>query len=173
MTDRPIVIVGLMGSGKTSVAKRVAPALGRPIRDSDEDLQAWYGQTAATHAERYGARLLHDREARQLCNALAEELDPPPIIAAAASVVEDPACCQALREAFVVWLDAPPAVLAERMRDGTHRPHYESDLEHMLTTQRLRRAPLFAEVADMTVDVSEAGPDEAAEAVILALRELA
>jgi shikimate kinase len=171
MTARPVVIVGLMGSGKTSVAKRVAAALRRPLRDSDEDLEAWYGQTAATHAARYGARLLHAREARQLCDALAEGLDPPPVIAAAASVVEDPVCRRELDRVFVAWLDAPAEVLAERMRDGSHRPHYEDDLEQMLAKQRHRRAALFSQVADVTVDVCEADPDQAAEAVLAALRE--
>lgn len=165
--DRPVVVVGLMGSGKTSVATRVAEALRRPLRDSDHDLQTWYGQDAATHAERYGAELLHHREAEQLCEALAQH--PPPVIAAAASVVEDPACRQALAGAFVVWLDAPPPVLAHRMRDGGHRPHYQPDLEKMLAEQRHRRAGWFADLADVTVDVSETTLERVTATVLEAL----
>jgi shikimate kinase len=171
MTARPVVIVGLMGSGKTSVATRVAAALRRPVRDSDEDLGAQYGQTAAMHAARYGADVLHAREARQLRDALAEDLDPPPVIAAAASVVEDETCRRALAAAFVAWLDAPPHVLAERMLDGAHRPRYGPDPEAMLAAQWQRRATLFAEVADVTVDVTHTTPDQAAEAVLRAVRE--
>lgn len=169
MTGRPVVIVGLMGSGKTSVATRVAAAMGRPMRDSDQDLWARYGQSAAMHAARYGAGVLHAREARQLRDALAE--DPPPVIAAAASVVEDESCRRALSAAFVAWLDAPAHVLAERMRDGAHRPHYDPDPEAMLTNQRQRRAARFADVADVTVDVTDTTPDQAADAVLRALRE--
>lgn len=171
MTPRPVVIVGLMGSGKTSVATRVAEALGRPLHDSDEDLQEWYGRNAAEHVEKYGAGVLHTREARQLREALAQALaqDPPPVVAAAASVVEDPACRETLADALVVWLDAPPPVLADRMRDGAHRPHFEADLEKMLTGQRERRAGWFAEVADLVIDVDRVGPDEAAAMVLAAL----
>jgi shikimate kinase len=167
MTERPVVIVGLMGAGKTSVATRVASALGRQLHDSDEDLQEWYGRNAAEHAERFGAGVLHTREADQLRAALAQ--DAVPVIAAAASVVEDGAIRQALVEPFVVWLDAPPPVLAERMRGGDHRPHFEPDLEKMLTRQRERRSGWFAEVADLVIDVSRVGPDEAAATILSAL----
>jgi shikimate kinase len=186
--QRPVVVVGLMGAGKTSVAARLAAALGRRLHDSDADLQEWYGRTAAQHVHPHGTEppehgteppehgaevlergteMLHRREARQLRVALSEH--PPPVIAAAASVVEDPSCRQALAGAFVVWLDAPPAVLAVRMRDGDHRPHFDADLEKMLTGQRERRAGWFAEVADAVIDVSAAGPDQAAAAALAAL----
>jgi shikimate kinase len=165
--DRPLVVVGLMGSGKTTVATLLAAALGRPLRDSDVDLTRWYGQTAAQYARRYGAEALHGQEAQALCRALAE--DPPPVIAAAASVVEDPRCRAALSAAYVVWLDAPAAVLAERMRNGAHRPHFSPDLESMLHRQRERRSGWYASVADLTVDVSGIGPDEVAGVVLAAL----
>ena len=173
MTGRPVVIVGLMGAGKTSVATRVAAALGRPLRDSDADLRARYGQDAATQAARYGPEVLHAREARVLRDALAARDGPAPVIAAAAGVVEDPASRQALAGAFVVWLDAPARVLAGRMRGGAHRPHYRPDLAAMLATQEKHRAPLYAEVADLTVDVTATTPDQAAGTVLAALRACA
>ena len=167
MSARAVVIVGLMGSGKTSVAGRVARALGRRLYDSDEDLQEWYGRSAADHVDEYGAELLHTRESDQLRRALAQ--DPPPVIAAAASVVEDPANRAALAEAYVVWLDAPAPVLAERMRGGVHRPHFGADPEKLLTRQRERRAGWFAEVADLVVDVGQVGPDQASAMILSAL----
>jgi shikimate kinase len=174
MATRPVVVVGLMGAGKTSVATRIAAALGRPLHDSDADLQEWYGRSAAQHVHpdgagphEHGIAMLHRREARQLRVALSQQ--PPPVIAAAASVVDDPSCRRALADAFVVWLDAPPAVLADRMRDGEHRPHFDADLEKMLTGQRERRAGWFGDVADAVIDVAEAGPDQAAAAALAAL----
>lgn len=163
MTQRPVVLLGLMGAGKSSVAAGLADALGMPWRDSDQDLQARYGLDAAEHAQRYGADVLHEREAVQLRDALAQ--DPPPVVAAAASVVEDPDCRRALQPAFVVWLDAPPEVLADRMRDGEHRPHYRADLVQMLADQRHRRAGWFAELADLTVDVRDTSPEQAVATV--------
>lgn len=156
-----------MGSGKTTVAKLLASSLDRPLWDSDLDLQAQYEASAAQQVEREGTDVLHAREACHLRDALADT--PPPVIAAAASVVEDPACRDALADAFVVWLDAPPRVLADRMRDGRHRPHYDPDLEKMLSFHRARRGPWFRLVADLTVDVSDITPAEAVKQILAAL----
>lgn len=122
MSDRPVVVVGLMGSGKTSVARRLAEALGRPLRDSDADLTDRYGASAADQYVAAGTAALHAREASQLQEALASR--PPPVVAAAASVIDDPGCRVALADAYVVWLDAPPRVLAGRIGDDDHRPRY-------------------------------------------------
>ncbi|MFF0247585.1 shikimate kinase [Streptosporangium sandarakinum] len=166
--DPPIVVTGLMGAGKSSVARILAGELGRPLRDSDPDLAARYGGvTAAETAAREGVDVLHEREARHLREALAER--PSVVTAAAASVVENPACRRALAPALVVWLDAPPAVLAVRMLSSGHRPHFEPDLTAMLTEQRAVRGPLFAEVADLTFDVSALTADEVAARVLASL----
>ena len=167
VTDRPVVVVGLMGAGKTTVATRVAAALGRPLRDSDEDLAQRHGRTAADYARQHGAGALHGWEARHLRDALAQH--PPAVIAAAASVVEDPACRSALAGAFVVWLDAPAGVLAGRMAAGAHRPWYGPDPEAVLAGQRARRARWFAEVADLTVDVADTSPEQVTASVLAAL----
>lgn len=169
--DSPIVVMGLMGSGKSSVARLLAAALDRSLRDSDPDLAARYGgRTAAETFVLEGADVLHERESRHLREALAQT--PPAVIAAAASVIDSPADRTALGPALVVWLDAPASVLAERMRSGEHRPHFEPDLEAMLTTQRARRGPLFAEVADLTFDVSVTTPEEVVAEVIRSLDEV-
>lgn len=170
---RPVVLVGLMGVGKTSVATRLAAALGRPLRDSDEDLEQEYGASAAELYERYGAGELHAREAAQLRDALLER--PAPVIAAAASVVEDPASRAALAQAYVVWLDAPPDLLARRMRktidsvDPGHRPRFQLDLDRMMARQYERRAGLFRQVADLVVAVVDSPPDRTVATVIAAL----
>lgn len=168
MTPRPVVLVGLMGAGKTTVAGRVAAALGRPLRDSDADLARRYGQTAAAYARRHGIEALHAAETRQLRDALADR--PPPVIAAAAAVVEDPACRAALAGAFVVWLEAPPAVLAARAATGTHRPVPGPDPVAVLAEQHARRARWFAEVADLTVDVTATPPQRVADLIVAAVR---
>lgn len=167
MTDTPIVVMGLMGAGKSTVARLLADALGRPMRDSDADLEARYGTTAAAMAAGLGADELHAREALVLRGAL--EARPAPVVAAAASTVENPETRRALASAFVVFLDGPPEVLAERMKSSPHRPHFKPDLVRMLTEQRDLRLPWFREVADLTVDPSTHKPEEIAATVLARL----
>lgn len=171
MADRPVVLVGLMGAGKTSVATRLAELLGRPLRDSDRDLEQRFGASAAAQYRQHGVGVLHAREAAVLRDALAQ--CPPPVIAAAASVVEDPQCRAALADAFVVWLDAPPAELADRLESlapaRDHRPHFHPDSDTMLADQYRRRAQRFRQVADLVVDVRDTTPERTAETVRAAL----
>lgn len=168
VADRPVVVVGLMGSGKTSVAVRLAEELGMPLRDSDTDLERWYGHSAGEQYAHHGVQVLHAREAGQLHDALAQT--PPPVVAAAASVVDDPACRAALAGAFVVWLHASPAVLARRIGARDHRPYFEDDPHTMLSRQYAQRAGRLREVADLTVDVADRDPDASADDVLAALR---
>ncbi|MEO3863542.1 shikimate kinase [Acrocarpospora sp. B8E8] len=167
MREIPIVLVGLMGAGKSTVGGLVAQALGRVIRDSDADLEDRYGMTAAQMAATVGAEVLHERESQVLREALRRR--PPEVIGAAASTVEDAEARRALKSAFVVFLDGQPALLAERMKSSAHRPHFLPDLERMLTEQRERRLPYFQEVADLTADATRA-PEEIAEEVLAAFR---
>ncbi len=164
MTDTPVVVMGLMGAGKSTVARLLAAALDRPMRDSDADLEARYGTTAAVIAADLGPDELHAREALVLRDALTD--DRSPVIAAAASTVEDPETRNALAPAFVVFLDGPPEVLAERMKSSPHRPHFKPDLVRMLTEQRDLRLPGFQEVADLTLDPAAHTPEEIADAVL-------
>jgi shikimate kinase len=158
--NKPVVMVGLMGSGKTTVGRLISERLGVPLSDSDPFLRDRYGASAAEIAAREGADVLHEREAEHV---LAELRGEPKVITAAASTVEDPRVRAALRDAFVVWVDAPDEVLAERMRSGTHRPGFRP------AEMRARRGAYFREVGDLTCDVSVMTPEQVASA---ALREM-
>ncbi|WP_250573561.1 shikimate kinase [Nonomuraea sediminis] len=148
--NKPIVVIGLMGSGKTTVGRLVSRALGLPFTDSDPYLQARYGASAAEMAASVGADVLHEREAAHVLDALDGE---PKVIAAAASTVEDPRVREALHDAFVVWLDAPDGVLAERMKSGAHRPGFTP------AAMRARRGAYLREVADLVLDMAASTPE--------------
>ncbi|MFC7593200.1 shikimate kinase [Nonomuraea antimicrobica] len=66
----------------------------------------------------------------------------------------------ALRAAFVVWVDAPDEVLAERMRTSDHRPDYDP------ATMRARRERFFREVADLVCDVGTLSPEQVRDEVL-------
>jgi shikimate kinase len=147
--DRPIAVLGLMGAGKTSVASILARRWARPLRDSDIDLEARFGRTAAVLAAELGKEGLHDLEAEHLLLALTER--PAPVISAAASTVDREDCRHALSHTLVVWLDGAPADLAARHSLGGHRPLYGDRVLDMLIEMDARRRPLFEEVADVRV----------------------
>ena len=106
-----------MGSGKSTIGRRVAAALSRPFVDNDARLEQRSGVTAAVVSERDGVAELHRIEADVLLDALASQ--EPSVIAAAASTIEDARVRDALRDARVVWLRADPAVLAARLPSVT------------------------------------------------------
>lgn len=147
--------MGLMGAGKTSVASGLAARWGRPLLDSDADLQVAHGVTANELALAIGADGLHALEGAHLLDALRRR--PVGVVAAAASTVDRADCRRALvDDAVVVWLDGPPGVLAGRQAVGGHRPQYADDVVGMLRDMDARRRGHFEEVADVVVRL----PDE-------------
>ncbi|MEV4114925.1 shikimate kinase [Nonomuraea sp. NPDC049695] len=158
--NKPVVVVGLMGSGKSTVGRLIAEVLGLPFSDSDPFLKARYGGTAAQIAARDGAETLHRYEADHVLHELAGE---PEVIAAAASTVEDPRVREAMKEAFVLWVDADDEVLAQRMKSSDHRPAFGP------AAMRARREPYFREVADLRCDVGGMRPEETRDAALRAM----
>jgi len=123
--DLPVVVLGLMGAGKSSLGRALAARWSRPLSDSDAHIEHEHGRRAAEIARADGAGALHDLEAAHLRTALAGR--PAAVVSAAASVVDRSDCLRALGDAFVVWLDLPPHVLARRFATGAHRPRYGPD----------------------------------------------
>ncbi len=155
--NKPVVMIGLMGSGKTTSGRLVAAALGLPFTDSDQYLQDRYGATSAPIAVREGKETLHRYEAEHVLKGLAGE---PQVIAAAASTLENPEVRAAMGRAFVVWVDAKDDVLAQRMRTSDHRPDYDP------ATMRARREHYFHEVADLICDVGVLSPEQVRDEVL-------
>jgi shikimate kinase len=154
---RPVVLVGLMGTGKTSVGRPLAAALDRPFVDSDAQLDVATHATAKELAATIGADELHRLEGRAVLAALAQQ--PPAVVAAAAAVVLDDAVAAALaREAVVVWLRADTTTLAARVATGTHRPFVGDDARAQLAAMDRDRADRYAAIADITVDTTGRDP---------------
>src|SRR5690606_40212842 len=117
--NKPIVVIGLMGSGKSTAGRLIADALGLPFSDSDTYLREHYGGPSAEIAARDGREVLHEREAEHV---LREPSGEPKVIAAAASTVENAAVREGVRDAVGIWPDADDQVVTRRMSARSHRP---------------------------------------------------
>ncbi|MDQ3145584.1 MAG: shikimate kinase [Actinomycetota bacterium] len=162
-----LVLVGMMGSGKTSVGELVAERLGRKLVDSDAVIEARTGRTVREIFEADGEAAFRTLESEALAEALASP--QPAVVAAAGGVVLDEANRELLRSGGgrrVVWLDADPSVLAARVEKGDHRPLLGDDPEAAMVRLDRERRPLYREVADHRVDVSGQDLAEVAEAVL-------
>lgn len=151
--SRHLVLVGGMGTGKTSVGRALAEQMDRPLLDSDDQLLAYRGQTGRQYADRHGVSALHRDEARHLLGTLAS--DEPAVVAAAASVVEGGRCLEALRDAEVVWLRASPETASRRIQHSTDRRPLGPDFTEAMAALADRRAPRYQQVADLVIDTDD------------------
>lgn len=164
-----LVVVGGMAVGKSTVGQLLAARLGRPYRDSDDDLERREGRSGRELAARDGVPALHRWEATHLLEALASP--HPAVITAAASVVEDARCVEALAAPFVAWLRARPETELQRMAGDERRRHLGADPVAAMAALVDLRSPRYAAVADVTVDVDEVTPDEVAARILEVFRE--
>src|SRR5262245_56878843 len=180
MDARHIVVVGPMAVGKTTVATALAGRLGRPLRDSDADLDAERHETGRELAAAGGLTVLHRWEADHLLHSLAGTT--PAVVAAAASTLDDPGCLAALRAPIVVGLTAPATVLAARMAAAAQEAEAAGgddariplgvDPAHAITELDDARHAALAKVADVLVDTAGDQPADTLAAVEAALAGL-
>ncbi len=164
--DQHLVLVGLMGSGKTTVARIAAERLGRQVIDSDAVIENATGRTVREIFADDGEDAFRSLETAALLDALANPV--PAVIAAAGGVVLREQNREALKQsnARVVWLCATPEVLVARATSGCHRPLLDDDPEGTLQRMHAQREELYREVADAIVLVDQRSPNEVVEAVL-------
>jgi len=122
-------------------------------------VEAMTGRTVADIWRTDGEAAFRRLEARVLADALASPT--PRVIAAAGGTVVDPANRGLIaRHHPVVWLRARPETLAGRLGSATHRPLLDEDPAGVLAALDAIRRPLYAEVADLVVDVDDLSADQ-------------
>lgn len=165
-TDSHIVLVGMMGAGKSSVGRILSRRLGRELLDSDEMIEARTGRTVREIWEADGEPAFRELETEVLCDAIAS--DAPAIIAAAGGVVLSEANRSVLKgtDAHVVWLLADVDLLLDRVKAGMHRPLLDEDPEGTLRRMYEERSDLYQEVADAIVSVDNRSINDVAGAVL-------
>ncbi len=165
--DRPVVLVGLMGVGKSTVGRRLAKRLGLPFVDSDAEIEGAAGYTAAEIFERFGEKDFRDGERRLVARLVENEIR---VIATGGGAFMDPRTRKLLKErAITVWLDAPVDVLAERTsRRDTRVQLRNGDPKGTLERLSLERRPSYQE-AHIHVRSGDGAHREVVEAIIEAL----
>jgi shikimate kinase len=165
---RTIVLVGLMGVGKSNIGRRLAARLGLPFVDADAEIEAAAGETIEEIFRRRGEAAFRDGERR----VIARLLDGPiHVLAAGGGAFMDPQTRARIRERGIsVWLRADIDVLLARVARRDNRPLLKAgDPRTILTELMEKRYPIYAE-ADITVDSVEGPPESTLGRVIAALK---
>src|SRR5271165_5972681 len=169
ISRRSIVLVGLMGAGKTSIGRRLAARLGLPFRDADQEIELAAGCTIPELFARYGEAAFRDGERRVIRRLLAGD---PMVVAFGGGAFMDPHTRETARaEAVTVWLRCTLPTLVRRVANRDNRPLlYGRDREETLRQLMEVRYPIYAE-ADVIVDCGDEPPDHTTTGVMNALLE--
>jgi shikimate kinase / 3-dehydroquinate synthase len=169
IAGRSIVLVGLMGAGKTSIGRRLAARLGMPFRDADQEIELAAGCTIPELFARYGEPAFRDGERRVIRRLLAG--DPIVLAFGGGAFMDDQTREAARAEAVTVWLRCTLPTLVRRVSTRDNRPlltgrDREETLRHLMEV----RYPVYAE-ADVIVDCGDEPPDHTTTGVMNALLE--
>lgn len=167
--DRPVVLVGLMGVGKSTVGRRLAKRLGLSFVDSDAEIEGAAGYPAAEVFERYGERDFRDGERRLVARLVEGEIR---VIATGGGAYVDPGTRKLLNErAITIWLDAPVDILAERTsRRDTRAQLRNGDPKAVLEKLSQERRPSYEE-AHIHVKSGDGAHKDVVDAIVSALED--
>jgi shikimate kinase len=168
LRNRTLVLVGMMGAGKSSVGRRLAQALDLPFRDADDEIERAAGCTIAEIFETRGEAEFREGERR----VIARLLDEPPHVLATGGGAFMSEETRALigAKALSVWLRAAPEVLARRVSRKDNRPLLRGkDALAVIADLLAVREPAYAQ-ADLVVESAEGPHHATVDAIIAALR---
>ena len=151
---RSIVLVGLMGAGKSTVGRRLASKLGLPFMDADHEIEAAAGMSIPDIFSIYGEDYFRDGERRVIARLLQE--GPLVLATGGGAFMSEETRARVAQSGISVWLKADIDVLMRRVRKRTNRPLLQnSDPEGTMRRLIEIRHPVYA-TADLTVESHEA-----------------
>lgn len=165
---RHILLIGLMGCGKSTIGKTLSKMTGRPLLDTDSVIEEQVGMGIPDIFSRKG-----EKHFRALETALLRYLDEskessPCIIATGGGIVVRPANRSLIRRlGFTVWLHAEVPVLLQRTAHANNRPLLQQDNpENILKNLLSVRSPFYRETAHRKIEVDALGANEIAEIIL-------
>lgn len=162
---RHTALVGMMGSGKSAVARWVSQQTGRPLHDLDEIVANDAGMSVTELIAGSGEEAFREMEAAALARVVATR--EPSVIATGGGAVLDPRNRELLSQrAEVVWLRASPEALVTRVGDGRGRPLLGDDVEASLRELAVERDGLYRDLATAVVDTDRLDVAEAGQRVL-------
>ncbi len=164
LARRSIVLVGLMGSGKSTIGRRLAAQLKLPFHDADAEIEAAAGCTISDFFERYGESAFRDGERRVISRLLA---GPRHVLATGGGAFMDAGTRALIASRGVsVWLRADIELLMKRVERRNSRPLLRNG-DPRVTMERLmaERYPIYAE-ANIVVDTADGPHDTVVKKIV-------
>jgi shikimate kinase len=163
-----IVLIGMMGAGKSTVGASLSKLTGWPYIDNDQVVAQMVGMPTRDLQQQRGVEAMRTAESAAAIEVLTM---PAPLIAgvAAGIVLDPPVSAQVHEGAFVVFLRARIETLAKRV-EGTYRPWLGDDPEATLRKLYVGREPLYDKIAHLVIDVDDTSPDADAQRILDAFR---
>lgn len=167
--DRTIVMVGLMGAGKSAIGKRLAQALGLGFIDADKEIEEAAGCTIPEIFARFGEPAFRDGERRVIARLLE---GPVCVLATGGGAFMDETTRARIKAGGLsIWLRADLDTLVRRTARRNNRPLLNAGAPRAILGDLMtKRYPIYAQ-ADLTVDSLEAPPETTTQRVIDALRD--
>lgn len=167
--DRSIVLVGLMGSGKSTVGRRLAQRLGMRFADADDEIERAAGMTISDIFARFGEGHFRDGERRVIARLLGGK---PMVLATGGGAFINPDTrALILKDSLSIWLDADIPTLVERVGRRNHRPLLKDrDPGDVLRELAAVRNPVYAE-AHLRVSSASTPHEQTVRAILEALSQ--
>jgi shikimate kinase len=171
-SPRSIVLIGMMGAGKSSVGRALQRRTGLARLDTDEAVCAQFGMSVAEIFQQYGEEKFRDAETEMLCGFAP---DRPAIITTGGGIVIRPENVDLLKRlGTIVWLAASEELLFQRATRRNTRPLLQKENPRAVFSELFhRRLPLYEAAADFQIDTSTLDHEEAADAILQRLEKLA
>lgn len=167
--NRPIILIGLMGAGKTTIGRRLANRLDIPFRDADHEIEAAANLSVAEIFAQHGEDYFREGEKKVIARLLDEGVQV--LATGGGAWMNEQTRALVKGQGVSVWLKAEFDILMARVRRRSHRPLLKDpDPEGVMRRLMDERYPIYAE-ADLTVMSVDAPHEVIVEAVVKALEQ--